>query len=172
MKTQILAALGENGLQQASALNAALAANNRVKYAFSLPQMALEHAHHPDQPAAKRERLAEGIDDAGLDATVSGARTEGKTCRVSSAARVLHGIEGNMRLMAAPVLAAQALASDKPGFGARLPFLLAGLPGAKDDLVDPEAISAMTQAGSGSDSLHRLVMDLHKRFNALQGSLA
>ena len=41
MKTQILAAIGENELQPAACLNAALAANDRVKYAFSLLQMAL-----------------------------------------------------------------------------------------------------------------------------------
>jgi hypothetical protein len=44
MKTQILAALGESGLQQASALNAGLAVNDRIKYDFSLLQMAIEHA--------------------------------------------------------------------------------------------------------------------------------
>jgi len=32
MKTQILAALGEQGLQQATALNAGLAANDRLKF--------------------------------------------------------------------------------------------------------------------------------------------
>jgi len=46
MKTQILAALGESGLQQASALNAGLAVNDRIKYDFSLLQMAIEHARH------------------------------------------------------------------------------------------------------------------------------
>ena len=44
MKTQILAAIGEKELQPAACLNAALAANDRVKYAFSLLQMALAHA--------------------------------------------------------------------------------------------------------------------------------
>ena len=41
MKTQILAAIGETALQPAAHLNAALAANDRLKYAFSLLQMAL-----------------------------------------------------------------------------------------------------------------------------------
>jgi hypothetical protein len=48
VKTQILATLGEKGLQQASALNVGLTANDRLKYAFSLLQMALEHAQHPE----------------------------------------------------------------------------------------------------------------------------
>jgi uncharacterized protein Yka (UPF0111/DUF47 family) len=74
----------------------------------------------------------------------------------------------DMRLMAAPVLTAK-----EPGFSERLAALLPTLPGTKDDLVDPDAVSAMMQAGhGGSDSLHRLVMDLHKRLNALQARIA
>jgi hypothetical protein len=44
MKSQTLAAIGEHGLQPAAPLNAALAANDRLKYAFSLLQMAMSHA--------------------------------------------------------------------------------------------------------------------------------
>jgi hypothetical protein len=79
MKTQILAAIGEKELQPAECLNAALAANDRVKYAFSLLQMASDHADHPEQPAAtlKRERIACGIDDPDFDTVVAGARMMG-----------------------------------------------------------------------------------------------
>jgi uncharacterized protein Yka (UPF0111/DUF47 family) len=173
MKTRILAALGENGLQQASALNAGLAANDRIKYAFSLLQMATEHARHPEQPVAslKRERLAAGIDDERLDAAVAGAQVVDKEVRVPGAAGIVKRIEEDMRLMAAPVLAT-TLASDGSGVKDRLAALLAALPATKDDLVDPEAISAITQAGHGPDSLHRLVMDLHKRLNSLQAAMA
>jgi hypothetical protein len=173
MKTQILAALGESGLQQASALNAGLAANDRIKYDFSLLQMAIEHARHPEQPAAslKRERLAAGIDDARLDDAIAGAQVVDKDVRVPGAAGILDRVVEDMRLMAAPVLAAP-LASDGSGFKDRLAALLAAHPAAKDDLVDPEAISAMTHAGKGPDSLHRLVMDLHKRLNSLQAAVA
>lgn len=52
MKTQILAAIGEKDLQPVASLNAALTANDRVKYAFSLLQMATAHAGHPEQPSA------------------------------------------------------------------------------------------------------------------------
>ena len=37
MKTQILAAIGETVMQPAAGLNEALAANDRIKYSFSLP---------------------------------------------------------------------------------------------------------------------------------------
>ena len=91
MKTQILAAIGEAGLQPEARLNAALAANERLKYVFTLLQMALTYAEHPDQPAAtlKRERIACGIDDPTLDTVVAGARMVGKSCRVPAPAASL-----------------------------------------------------------------------------------
>jgi uncharacterized protein Yka (UPF0111/DUF47 family) len=175
MKTQILAAIGEHGLQPAAALNAALAANDRLKYAFSLLQMALAHAAHPEQPAAtlRRERVACGIDDPDLDSAVAQARQIGQSCHVVGAARIMARIGEDVRLMAAPVLATNVLATSPDRLGARLDALLAALPPATDDLLDPDAISLMTQAGHGhADSLHRLVMDLHKQLNAMQAGLA
>ncbi len=174
MKSQILAALGEDGLQTSGALNAGLAANDRIKYAFSLLQMALEHSRHPERPpmSLKRERLAAGIDDPELDGVVSGARQVGKQCRIPAAGQLMDRIEKDMRLMAAPALAARGPASNKTNIGERLESLLEARPSVRDDLVDPDEISAMTRAGRGPDSLHRLVMDLHKRLNALQAEMA
>lgn len=170
MKTQILAAIGETAVQPAACLNEALAANDRIKYFFSLLQVALSYAEHPNQPAGtlKRERVACGIDDPDLDTVVAGSRTSGKSCHVPAAARILAHIAADARLMAAPVLA-----RDPDGLEARLNALLKALPAGGDDLLDPEAISAMMQAGRDRpDSLHRLVMDLHKRLNAMQAELA
>lgn len=170
MKAQILALIGEHGLQPAAALNAGLAANDRIKYAFSLLQMALAHADNPDQPAAslKQERIGCGIDDPDLDGVVAASRMVDAACHVPGAAKILARIEADMRLMAAPVLAT------KPdGLAARLDKLLKALPAAEGDLLDPAATSAMMRAGHGhADSLHRLVMDLHKQLNALQADLA
>lgn len=170
MKTQILAAIGEAELQPAASLNAALAANDRVKYAFSLLQMALAHADHPEQAAAtlKRERIACGIDDPDLDAVVSGARMAGRNCRVPGAAHIMQRIAADMRLMAAPLAA-----TPPDGLAARLDALLAALPAGVDDQLDPGTVTAMMQAGHGGpDSLHRLVMDLHKRLNTMQAGMA
>jgi uncharacterized protein Yka (UPF0111/DUF47 family) len=170
MKTQILAAIGETVMQPAASLNEALAANDRIKYFFSLLQLALTYAEHPNQPAGtlKRERIACGIDDSDLDTVVAGARISGKSCRVPGAAKIFARVADDMHLMAAPVLS-----TETDGLAARLDGLLKGLPAASDDLLDPDAVSAMMQAGhDGPDSLHRLVMDLHKRLNAVQAELA
>jgi len=170
MKTQILEAIGEKELQPAASLNAALAANDRLKYAFSLLQMAADHAARPEQPAAslRRDRLACGIDEPDFDNAVAGARMVGNLFRVAGAARIFALIADDMRLMAAPVLS-----TNPDGLAVRLDRLLDVLPVAADDLLDPKAISAMTQIGDEhADSLHRLVMDLHKRLNVMQAELA
>jgi uncharacterized protein Yka (UPF0111/DUF47 family) len=170
MKAQILAAIGETELQPASALNAAFAANDRLKYVFSLLQMALAYAEHPGQEAAtlKRERLACGIDDPDLDTAIGGARMLDGACRVPGAARLMRRSAEDILLMAAPVVGAEAA-----DFNSRLASLLAALPEAKGDLLDPSVVAAMMQAThGGDDSMHRLVMDLHKRLNAMQAALA
>jgi uncharacterized protein Yka (UPF0111/DUF47 family) len=170
MKTNILAAIGEQQLQPVTSLNAALAANDRVKFRFSLLQMALSHAEHPDQPAAtlREERVACGIEDSTLDNAVAGASMVGTACHMTGAAQVMVHIVDDMRTMAAPVLAFRP-----NGLGTRLDGLLLALPAAANDLLDPAAIGAMTRMGrTHGDSLHQLVMDLHKQLNQMQSELA
>jgi hypothetical protein len=157
-------------LQQAASLNAGLAANDRIKYAFSLLQMAIDHARHPkQQPSSlKQERIGYGIDDPDLDNVVAAARMVGKSCNVPRATQIFGRIADDMRVMAAP-----ALAAHPAGFATRLDRMLKSMPATTYDLIDAEATSAMMQAGHDhADSLHRLVMDLHKQLNALQADMA
>lgn len=170
MKSAVLAAIGETTLSQPAAVNAALAANDRVKFAFTLLQSALAHADHPAAPADNlhRERLASGIQDPALDTIIPSARRQGARYLIPGARALLARIEADLRVMAAPVVAAGHAA-----FAPRLETLLATLPAAADDLLDADAVAAMTHARrDGPDSLHKLVMDLHKELNALQAALA
>jgi hypothetical protein len=91
MKTQILTGIGETGLQPEVRLNAALAANGRLKYIFSLLQRALTYTGHPDRPAAtlQRERIACGIDDPVLDNVVAGSSGREKTLAAIAAWRAV-----------------------------------------------------------------------------------
>jgi uncharacterized protein Yka (UPF0111/DUF47 family) len=178
MKTRVLEAIGETELQSAAQLNAALAANDRLKYYFSLLQMALNHADHPEQPAAtlQRERISCGVDDPRLDAVVLATRKDGLYYRVPGCAKVISSIARDTRAMAAPILASKAR---QDGYQERLETLLATLPAAEADLVEGGAIAAVTRARpragappAAADSLHQLVMDLHKELNALVTALA
>lgn len=171
MKAEVLAAIGETGLSRSAAVNAALSANDRVKYLLSLLQLAAAHADQPEQPAAslKRERGACGIDEPSLDGFTAAASREGSAYRMPGAARVLGRLAQDLQVMAAPVLDAGAT-----GFAARVEAARTTLPAAADDLVDAAALDAMGSAAPppGTDSLHRLVMDLHRALNALQAGLA
>ena len=170
MKTEVLAALGEWELGRPAAVNAALAANDRVKFALTLLQAALAHADHPDQPAdnLRRERIACGIDDLELDGMIAATRRQAARYHVPGAQRLLARIAADMRVMAAPVLAA-----GRTEVATRLDGLLAAMPAAENDLLDAGAVAAMTRARRGAaDSLHQLVMDLHKELNGLQAALA
>lgn len=171
MKAEVLAAIGETGLSRSAAVNAALSANDRVKYLLTLLQMAAAHADQPEQPPAslKRERIACGIDEPALDAFTAAARRQGPAYCMPGADRLLARIAQDLKTMAAPVLDAGI-----SPFATRLGAVLAALPPTEGDMLDAAALAAMGNASPplGSDSLHRLVMDLHKQLNALQAGLA
>ena len=117
MKTEVLAAIGEDGLRRPGAVNAALAANDRVKFAFTLLQAALAHADHPEQPAdnLKRERIACGIDDLELDAHGRRHPPPGRALPRAGRPELLARIAADMRVMAAPVLAPGQASGARPG---------------------------------------------------------
>lgn len=167
MKAEILAALGETDLGLAARVSAALAANDRLKYYFALLQTAMAQADHPDRATSslRPERLACGIDAPELDDLVHSTRREGECYRAPGCAKILRSVAQELRVMAAPVTEAP--------FPQRLDELLAALPMPEDDLIQAESIHAITRAGGANqDSIHRFVMDLHKRLNAMQAELA
>ena len=124
MKPQVLQAIGETDLVRPSQVNAALAANDRLKYYFSLLQIAVGHADHPELPAntLRRERLACGIDDSRLDDVVAAARRDGERYHIPGCARVLEQIARDLRVMAEPVLGPRLrptqMARSAPGWSA------------------------------------------------------
>lgn len=171
MKAQILAAIGETGLERSTQLNAALAANDRLKYYLSLLQMAVGHADRPEQPAAilREERLACGIQDSSLDDLATAARREDGYYRVPGCAKILHRITEDLRVMATPVSTGDAAHAVTD----RLDRLLAALPACQDDQIPAQAVGAITKARHGNaDSVHQFVMDLHKSLNAMQAEIA
>jgi uncharacterized protein Yka (UPF0111/DUF47 family) len=173
MKAEILTAIGESGLDRSAQLNAALRANDRLKYCFSLLQMAATHAQHPTQPAASlsQERLACGIEETSLDDFVTAARSENAYYHVPGCANLLHRIAQDLRVMAAPILAAGR--GQESAVRDRLESLLAKLPACQEDRIPQGAVSAITQAGHArGDSVHQIVIDLHKELNAMQAEIA
>jgi uncharacterized protein Yka (UPF0111/DUF47 family) len=174
MKIPVLEAIGETDLNRSTQIHAALAANDRIKYYFSLLQMAVARADHPEQPAdsLRRERLVTGIENSALDDLVTQSRREENRYKLPGCAGILEQIVRDVRIMATPVLAQSNESGHSSRFSERLERLFVRMPTSNDDLIDGDDIANLTRADPGeSDSLHRLVMDLHKALNAMQVEL-
>ena len=172
MKTQILEAIGESDLNRSAQIQAALAANDRIKYYLSLLQLAVARAEHPELPAPllAGERLASALDNRAISDLMTHSRREQGRYRLPGCGAIAGQIVADLHVMAAPVL---AQANGRAAFAERLERLLAGFPTFQDDLADASVINDLTCAARGdADSLHQLVMDLHKALNVMQAELS
>lgn len=172
-KSKIVSALGESKLALPGLVNAALAANDRVKYLFTLLQTAKNRADHPQAQvsALRRERLACGLDEPSLDQVVADTRQEGEDVyRIPHHDRILSMVQDNLEAMLAPLEMA-----DREGqaFRKRLEELGNHGVGPGADHLRGSAITAMTSGERGQgDSAHLLVMDMHRALNRLQAAIA
>ena len=150
----------------------ALAANDRVKYRFTLLQTAQSHAERPEAPSTSlhTERMATGVQSSNLDEVVSGSvKVDGGRYRIPKAHAIIQDALSDVAEMLEPLRTADTPESD--GFAQRLQAV--AMPEIHNDELAAEAIRAITSGDRESgDSLHLLVMDMHRALNALQVSLA
>lgn len=177
VKSKIILALGEDAIAMPALVNAALAANDRLKYRFALLQAARAHALHPEQNHAclRGERLACGIEAAELDSVVFGAARENGGFRIPQATALLGGICEDMQEMLAPFEGDTNLVPElqPQGLRDRFELLLADLEMPDQEVVDDSLLALLTSGRRETgDSLHLLVMDTHKALNRLQVELA
>lgn len=180
-KAPMIAELGERAMLMPQRLEQALIANERLKLCFTLMQLAERHADHPDEalPSLQSELRTAGI--AQLESLVARSqRGPDGVLLVPGVARLPLLIRADIESMLAPLqlaaMPAAAMLRD------RATGLLEALPSLSDDRVPAGLIDAIASVGSraaaapgaaaAGDSLHLLVMDLHKAINALQGVLA
>src|SRR5271166_988206 len=173
-KASIIGELGEAALLLPQSMQRALAANDRIKYCFTLLQGAQQHADHPEGTPLdlRAERVAANIPGGEFDTAVADSRREEDgSLYIGGAARLRQWLIEDIAAMSSPL--ALAGSSVAEALGARARALLAALPQFVSDRVPAGLIGAMTSANRGmGDSLHILVMDLHKAINALQAELA
>ncbi|MEW5966712.1 MAG: hypothetical protein AB1720_06890 [Pseudomonadota bacterium] len=171
-KTRILDSLNEQALLLPSLVNRALAANDRVKYRFTLLQAAQAHAERPDAvaPSLRAERLAAGVPDGNLDRVVGDSEQLGKgRYRVPESARIVRDAFSDVAEMLEPLRVAES--GDSAAFAQRLQALaIADVAG--DELAAEQIHAIASGDRAAGDSLHLLVMDMHRALNALQASLA
>jgi len=172
-KSHIIDALGEESLLLPSLLNSALAANDRAKYLFSLLQMAKARADQPpgaDEPASdlRAERQATGLADESFDAIIAASsKGESDLYRMPRVQAVCAQLYQDMQCMLEPLHAAAM--AEWGGYAARLKLLAAKPWCNSDDIISGTQIAAMASGDrKRGDSLHLLVMDMHKSLNSLQ----
>lgn len=171
-KTRILDSLNERTLLLPSLVNMALAANDRVKYRFTLLQTAQSHAERPDAPSTslRSERLAAGVQDSNLDQVVSSSvKVRSRRYRIPESSGIIQDALSDVTEMLEPLQTAEIPESE--GFAQRLQMF--PMPEIHNDEIAADEIRAITSGERASgDSLHLLVMDMHRALNALQVSLA
>ena len=170
-KARIIRNLGEPGLLLPALLNAALAANDRAKYYFTLLQAAAARARHSDAAVSnlRRERIASGVDDETWDDVVAATSiADTDRYRIPSAARLVKALLADVDTMLAPI--AMRAGSE---LQTRFERLLDAAPRAPDDTLTLADIAAMTSGSrERGDSLHLVVMDAHKVLNTMQSEIA
>jgi uncharacterized protein Yka (UPF0111/DUF47 family) len=171
-KARILSTLNEQALLLPSLVNMALAANDRVKYRFTLLQSAQSHAEHPDAPSTslRTERLAAGVQDSQLDEVIGNSVTVGKgRYQIPGSSGIVRAAYKDVAEMLVPLRASEV--PEAEAFDQRLQSL--AVPAVDNDIL---AADDLREIASGKretgDSLHLLVMDMHHALNTLQASLA
>lgn len=174
MKARIIEELGQTDILLPSLIAEGLAANDRVKVRMSALQAAAEHARNIDHPPIDltAEARAAGIDPTTIQSFVNSAQltAEGRI----SAPNLAESIESIVDDITTMVRAVEAGAPTEGEHAAgRLSTLRAQEALEPSGDIDTARIARLTGVSEdGGDSLHRLVMDLHKALNRLAAGCA
>jgi hypothetical protein len=171
-KGQILDRLGESAVLLPELIGAGLTANERAKLRLTMLQEALVRAQSPgavphDLSAGRRQA---GLDDPRFDDVVAGAQAVGTgRFAIPGSRLLLEGLFDDLEAMRVPLAASPA----GPEFAARLAALRQAAPNADGNIVAASEISGLCKARRGNgDSVHLLVMDLHRALNRLAAESA
>src|SRR5262245_15845009 len=169
MKTQIIEELGEADILLPSQVAEGLAANDHIKVRMSALQAAVQHAREPDRPATELavESHAAGIAPAAIATLITGAHLIGDArLAAPNLGKLISEIEHDAATMIRAVTVGDRSEGEKAN-GRLNSIRGAGLLDASNE-IDVARVGRLTGVAQESgDSLHRLVMDLHKALNKL-----
>jgi len=177
MKYQIIEELGASYLLLPKTINDALVANDRVKYFFTLLQLAKNSADYPenDHPDLKKERLICNINNTSFDTIIKQTtKDEKNNYKIPELPLILENIKSNIKEMLIPLEIYDKVSIDNKkiiNYKNRFENLIASLQDLNNlnGLMINKIISANRDE---NDSLHILVMDLHKELNKLQSEIS
>ena len=166
-KSKMLDRLGESAVLLPELVSAALASNDRAKLRLTMLQEALVHGENqgvsPRDLSTERRRAA--LEDPLFDNTIAGARPIGEQVyTIPGSQALLEGLFDDLNTMQTPL----ANSSCARELAARMAVLREAAPRATGDIVAASEIATLTRARrDGDDSVHLLIMDLHKELNRL-----
>ena len=172
MKTQIIEELGQGDILLPTLVAEGLAANDRIKVRMSALQATAQHARDPDRPASDLgiESQTAGIAPAAIATLIGGAHMIGQgRLAAPNLAKLMKEIQDDAATM---IRAVDAGAPDEGRkANARLETIRGtGLLDAVSDIEIARIARLTGVTETAGDSLHRLVMDLHKQLNRLAAS--
>lgn len=170
MKSEIIERLGQTDILLPALIQDGLRANDRVKARLSVLQAAGRHARSPDGGAfdLAEECRAAGIEAQPLKALVDHASpSSGERISAPGITDLEDAIWGDVACMAEAARAGDTAAGEAAL--ERMAALRAAAPEHGADTLALSEVDRLTSlsGGAGGDSLHRLVMDLHKVLNRL-----
>jgi uncharacterized protein Yka (UPF0111/DUF47 family) len=167
MKSKIIEQLGQSDILLPSRIAEGLLANDRVKVRLSILQAALHHARDPSQAHfdLANECRTLGIDPVAMETLVNRAsEAEDKQIAAPGLGTLRAAIWQDVATMA------DAVKSGDAAEGELVCVRLSALKGPEmceaPDIAEAAEIAKLTELSDG-DSVHRLVMDLHKALNRL-----
>ncbi len=176
-KSGVIERLGEDALLLPDAINDGLSANDRLKYFLTLLQAAAAHAQSPGRswPTLRVEREASGVADAVFDEVVASSQlsTDRQHVAVPEARRLRRLVMDDLACMIRPL--EMATGTPPPAgshYARRLDALRLRLGAWDADLVPLSDFELLTRPANGDDTVHQLVMDLHRDLNHLQAAIA
>lgn len=168
VKLKAIESLGAHSLALPGLLKPALAANDRLKVCFSALQAGVRRAQAPDEPPIdlSRERAAAGLAAAWLDEVLLATSYDGARCQCAAFGALWASIGNDLQAMARPL-------DGDPALAGRVQHWSAWLKGQEPESIDPDSVRLIVHGNRGmGDSVHLLVMDLHRALNRLAAQLA
>ncbi|MGD0816803.1 MAG: hypothetical protein ABR986_00195 [Methanomassiliicoccales archaeon] len=165
--------IGQEELLLPELLNQAIMANDQIKYYLTLLQSAQQQAEFPNKrfSTLREERGSVNVEAARLDTVISGSvKVSSDEYSIPLADEIIDSIKRCMEQMLRPL---ETINDHKcVEMHGRAQRLLAELP-LHAEIVPISLIETITSGErGGQDSIHLLVMDLHRRLNALQSGMA
>lgn len=175
LKEKAVASLGKSNLLLPAWVKSALSANDRLKLYLSMLQAAVQHAQQPEQAPFDwaHELVAQGLQgEAWLRDLVRASYLDEQTLVLPQHELLLNALSQDLVLMARPVCESHFKSThDLSPRVAQWQDQLSRLK--EGDGLALEFITSLTHGNPQmGDSLHLLVMDLHKQLNALSSDIA